>query len=64
MKLSERIQIDDASDEVTVDGVRFSGEVLTQLLSGPTPPGRWYRITDVRDGRVVIMEKVDEDFPK
>ena len=56
--LSQRIQINDRDDVVFFDGVRFSGEALTQALQ-PSPEGRWFRIKGVENGVLVIETRVD-----
>jgi hypothetical protein len=57
MKLSERITIDDERDVVTVDGFKFSGEFLTEILARPTLPGVWHRIASV-ENKVIIVDTI------
>ncbi len=59
MTISERVRTDDLHNTLYVDGIGFSGELLTELFKGPTPKGYWYRIVDVKDGRIQVETKYD-----
>ena len=59
--LSERIQIDDARDVVTIDGCNINSAGLDMFVR-PTPPGVWFRVHSIDDARIMYMTKTDADY--
>jgi hypothetical protein len=57
--LSEEISIDDKLDTLTINGVTMSGDFV-RFWTEPTPYGVWFRITEKRDGMVVIEKRTFE----
>lgn len=57
--LSERVQIDDELNVLTIDGFQFHGDLLSSMLA-VTPPGRWYRVKSAQDGVLVCEQKYEE----
>ena len=59
--LSERIQIDNQRDEITIDGCTINRFVLDAFIK-PTQPGVWFRVHSVDDGRIIYSTKTDADY--
>lgn len=57
--LSERVQLDDARDVMTIDGVQFSGELLA-FFTTATKPGYWFRFLGVENGKLIVQQKEGE----
>lgn len=56
MKLSESVTFDDDMDQVVIDGVRVTGDLL-RTWTQPTDEGKWFRIVKKEDGVVTIFMK-------
>jgi hypothetical protein len=54
-----RFEYDPFADVLTIEGVKYAGEVFRGL--GLTPPGKWVRIVDRRDGVVTLTTGESED---
>jgi len=60
MRASLAFSYDPDKDELTIEGVRYSGELFRQYGIGPSPADRWHRIVERReDGQLVIEQCID-----
>lgn len=58
-----RLGYDKRTDVLTIEGVRYHGDLFRGLGIGPTPVGRWLRIVKVEaDGVVTIEERLEDQI--
>lgn len=57
MSLSDEIQIDDANDMLTVNGVKMSGALL-RALTEPTAAGVWFRVVEKHGDHVHLEQRM------
>lgn len=60
-KLSDRIVIDDARNEMTIDGICFSGVALDGLVTA-SPAGQWFRFLGPKNGVQIVQVRTEESF--
>lgn len=56
--LSRRLVVDDAADQLTIDGCRVAGQALAAFTK-PTPDGQWLRVVSTAAGVIVVESRND-----
>ena len=59
---SLRYSYDVGNDVLTVEDIKYSGSLFRTLGLGPTPAGRWIRITSKKDGVVTVQERTEDQI--
>ena len=57
-----RYSYDSSNDVLRVEGIDYSGSLFRTLGLGPTPVGRWIRITSKKDGVVTVQERTEDQI--